>query len=70
MDTSSLATVFLATALWIALAALAITGGPVLESGAWTQASSRQGPSHRTLMRVAPPVEVRGSVHLVGDSRN
>jgi hypothetical protein len=62
--TNSLAAGFLATALWIALAAMVITGGSVPQGGGWTAAARKQ-PMQRTFVRATL---LPGSVHRVGTS--
>jgi hypothetical protein len=54
--TNWLAAGFLATALWIGIAAMAITAGPVPQGGAWAAPNPRK--PQRTFVRAAPSIEV------------
>ena len=64
--TNWLAAGFLATALWVGIAAMVITGGSVPQGVGWTTA--RKPPNQRTFVRAAPSLEVLGSVHRVSAS--
>ena len=62
--TNWLAAGFLATALWVGIAAMVITGGSVAPGVGWTAARK---PLQRTFVRGASPLEL-GSVHRVSAS--
>ena len=63
--TNWLAASFLATALWVGLAVMVISGGSVPPGVGWTAARK---PLQRTFVRGAPSLEVLGSVHRVSAS--